>query len=261
MRLILSVMTFLVIFSTVSFAADQEQPITPERKAQFHKIIREYLLENPEILPEVAQRYQQKQQEVLQKRAEQAIKDNVQTLFKDQDSPVAGNPKGKVVLVEFFDYQCGHCKRMTPVIEALIDANKEVKIIFKELPIFGEGSAYASQMALAAQQQDKYQDLHNAFMNEPAKLSKNKVKELAATVGLDADKLESSEAMAKFQQQISNNKTLAQRLGIRGTPAFVLATNVGQPNMQVVFIPGAASSFRLQSAIDELKKISDKKSS
>lgn len=248
-RIVLSLSMAAMCLSGSVFAEAQ----AIQSKEDIQKIVKEYLLDNPEILVQVAQRYQQKQAEMQQKMAEQAIIDNAAALFQDKNSPTSGNDDAKVVMVEFFDYQCGHCKHMNSVVKSLISSNKDLQVVYKELPIFGGESLTAAKYALAANKAGQYDAVHDAFMNERTKFTSDKLDALLEKAGVDKQKLGDASELAQYNSVIDANKELAAKLGIRGTPAFVIATNVGKPTMQVKFIPGAAGLERLQSVINELK--------
>ena len=124
------------IGSPVAMAADQ---MAPEQQKEIEKIVHDYLVNNPEVLVEVSQALQQKQQQNIQQQAKTGILENADQLFSGTLA-VAGNPKGNVTLVEFFDYQCIHCKKMAPTIGELIKKDNNLRVIYKEFPIFGKSS-------------------------------------------------------------------------------------------------------------------------
>src|SRR5690606_21617073 len=116
-----------------------------------------------------------------EKEASQAIKTHFKELTQDPQSPVLGNPKGNVILVEFLDYQCGHCKSMSPVVSELIKSNKDLRVVIKELPIFGPSSNFAALAAIAStkQGQDKFQAFHKALFEAQTRFNKKFVLNLA----------------------------------------------------------------------------------
>lgn len=244
----------LMIISLLALSAPlYGNEFTAEQKAEIQKIVTNHLLDNPEILAQAAQRYQQKQMELQAKQSKDRIKQHASTIFSTKSSPSEGNPNGNIVLVEFFDYQCGHCKTMNAIINQLAKANPDLKVIYKELPIFGEDSRHASKLALAAHKMGNYKAVHNAFMSEGAKLTKDKVNEVLSKLNLNISDYEKASKDNAFSQEISQNTNVARKVGIRGTPAFIIAKNVGKPDMEIVFIPGASNLMRLQQAIDSLK--------
>lgn len=219
---------------------------SPNQVKNIQKIVRNYLIKNPEVLIEVSEALQKRQAFLAQKNAMTAIQKNRQQLFKDPKTPTAGNSAGTVYLVEFFDYQCGHCKTMGSIIESLLKQNKNVKMVFKDLPIFGGASKYAAKMALASSAQGKYYQFHNALFQAGGPLNQALIVKIAKKVGLNIAKLKKDAASPWVNKQLRANFRLAQQLKLVGTPAFVVA------NKQLTkfrFIPGATSQNNLNKQI------------
>ena len=234
--------------SPVVVAADS---MSPEQQKEVEKVIHDYLINNPEVLVEVSQALQQKQQQNVQQQAKAAISDNANELFSGKLA-VAGNPKGNVTMVEFFDYQCIHCKKMVPTINALIKKDKNLRVIYKEFPIFGKSSEVASQVALAAAMQGKYQQMHDALLNVDKRLDDKLVMDTAKSIGLNMDKLQKDMTSKAVTDQLDANRQLAEKMHLMGTPAFIIAsTPAGQFNAksEPAFIPGASSEDVLQDLI------------
>ncbi len=143
-------------------------------------------------------------------------------LLNDPASPVGGNPDGDVTLVEFFDYQCPYCKTIFPSIQALLAEDRELRYVFKEIPILGKDSVFAARAALAARRQGKYQEFHKVLMPTRGKLTETRVMRLAEKVGLDVDRLRRDMADRTIGDMIRRNLELADALGIYGTPAFIV---------------------------------------
>ena len=221
------------------------------QKKEIEKVVHDYLVANPEVLLEASQALQQKQQQNMQQQAQSAIKENTDQLFAGKTT-VLGNPKGNVTIVEFFDYQCIHCKKMSPVIEALIKKDSDLRVIYKEFPIFGKSSELASKAALAAGMQGKYQVMHHALINAGKELNEEKIMEAAKQAGLDMKKFKQDMDSKEVAAELEANRALAEKLHLMGTPAFIVAST---PNGQFKvgtepsFIPGAASEESLQELI------------
>ena len=238
-----SVMASSVVLADNSLSAEQQQEVK--------KVVHDYLVSNPEVLVEASQALQQKQQQTVQQQAKSAIFDNAKQLFSGQLA-VAGNPKGKVTLVEFFDYQCIHCKKMAPTLDALVKKDSNLRVIYKEFPIFGKSSEVASQAALAAGMQGKYLQMHNALLKVEKRLDDKVIMDTATSVGLDLNKLKKDMESQEVAQQLEANRQLAEKMHLMGTPAFVVAsTPAGQFNAKSdpSFIPGAATQEALQDLI------------
>lgn len=225
-----------------SFSSSQQQEI--------QKIVHDYLVANPEVLIEASQVLQNKEMAKAKSQAMKGITANKENLFSSPTSPTAGNMDGATIVVEFFDYQCSHCKEMQPTIEKVIGSNK-AKLIFKEFPIFGDVSSYAAQMALAAVKQHKYLEFHNALMKNSGALSSAKVEEIAKSVGLNVDQLKKDINGADIKKELSDNFNLAKALNLAGTPSFVLSNKA---MTAFDFIPGAAAAQQFQEAVDNIAK-------
>lgn len=232
-------------------AMAQEAAITDAQKTEINQIIHDYLVKNPEVLVEASQALQKKQQDVMQDQASQAILQNTADLFNDKLTTL-GNPKGNVTLVEFFDYQCIHCKKMQPVIDDLMKKDSNLKVVFKEFPIFGKSSETASRAALAAALQGKYQQMHHALITQDKRLSDEIVFKLAESVGLDMNKLKTDMQGQEVSKALEATRQLAEKLRLMGTPALVIASTPGgqfKQDSQPTFIPGAASASDLEALI------------
>lgn len=176
---------------------------------------------------------------------------NAAQLMNDSNSPVAGNPYGSVTLVEFFDYRCHHCAVMSPKVRALVAKNHDVRLVYKELPVRGEISIMAARAALAANLQGKFVAFHDALMNASEGLTEDRVMQIAASVGLNISQLKSDMNSGAIQQEISDNFTLAQSMGIIGTPAFFVA-KTSKPNAtNASFVMGSVDSSVLQGFINK----------
>lgn len=217
----------------------------------FEKKVHDYLVNNPEVLVEASQALQQKQQRNLQEQAKAAIGENANAVFSGTLA-VAGNPKGKVTLVEFFDNQCIHCKHMVPVINTLVEKNSDLRVIYKEFPIFGQDSEMASKVALAAAMQGKYTQMHDALLKLEGKLNEKVVMNAAKSLGLNMEKLKKDMDSKTVTDLLEDNRKLAEKLHLMGTPAFIVASTpngVLDAKTQPTFIPGAASEQDLQALI------------
>jgi protein-disulfide isomerase len=226
-------------------------PFSPDQKQAIEKIVHDYLVNNPEVLIEASQALQAKELSKVKSQALEGITKNKAKLFSDTMSPTAGNPNGDVILVMFFDYQCSHCKEMQPIIEKVMATHPNIKIIYKEFPIFGANSNYAAQMALAAAKQNKYVEFHNALLKVQGPLSEEKVQEVAKSVGLNVEELKKTMNDNAIKQEVSDNYELAKALNLAGTPSFVLSN---QAMTEFDFIPGAAPASVFQQALENLAK-------
>jgi protein-disulfide isomerase len=245
---LISFLSGLLFFAPVAFA---DQPgFNPDQTLEIQSIVRDYLVKNPQVIIEAVRSLQQ--QEVGQ--ARKLVLSHATELFHSSESPVLGNPKGNIVMVEFQDYQCTYCKKMEGPIAQLIKDEPNLRLIVKELPIFGPASQYAAQAALASQKQGRYQALHTALEQMSSPLSEAIILDAAKKAGIDTNRLKNDMTNKSITQELETNLTLANQLGIRGTPSYLLASNIDSPSrMKVVFIPGVASESTLKDVIKQLR--------
>ena len=218
-------------------------------------IVHDYLVKNPQVLVEASEALQQQELAKVEQKAESAIESNADTLFNSPASPTVGNKKGPVTLVEFFDYQCPHCKQMASVVEKLMQSDSDLRVVMKELPIFGGNSKEAALAALATYKTnpDKYLDLHNALMKTENPLTPKKIENIVKAQGLNWDKIEKAMKDPTLNHELQANFKLAQELGIIGTPSFVIGNQNASKKGNSAFIPGATTKQNLQKLIAKLK--------
>ena len=218
----------------------------PERRA-IERMIRDYIMNNPEVILESVQRKNAREQTANREKQRQVLADLRPGLERDPGSHVGGNPDGDVAVVEFFDYRCTYCKRFLPNLVELLRRDTNVRIVFKEYPILGPDSVRASRAALAARMQnrDLYMPFHNALMESRGTFSERRVLDIANDVGLDPDRLKRDMSSPEIEAIISRNHEQAGALGIRGTPAFVIGDRV---------IPGYVNGEQLAALIEEARE-------
>lgn len=180
----------------------------------------------------------------------------IELLFHGSNDPVSGNPQGNVTIVEFSDYQCGHCIKMATRIRDMINTktNSNVRFIFKDYPVLGPESRLAAQAALAANLQGKYIPFSHELFFTNQNLTESTILSLATKVGLDTNKLKKDMYSNRINTQINNNLALGKQLGVTGTPAFFIGTTAAKNLNGVDFILGETSEQQLQ---DELNKFKD----
>ncbi len=198
------------------------------------EVVRNYLTKNPEILVEMTTELDRRQQAEQDAQQTKAISENADALFRSDKAFAAGNPDGDVTVVEFFDYNCGFCRRARPDVVKLIENDDKVKFVAKELPIFGEDSENAAKGALAAMKQDKYFEMHQRLFTDPGKANKEKVLRIANDIGLDVPQLEADMESEEVQEALEEARELAQELGLQGTPLYLIGDRV---------IPGAPENL------------------
>jgi protein-disulfide isomerase len=245
----------LALASVTTFGAATPSPaagFNADQKTQIEQIIHDYLVNKPEVLIEASKSLQQKQMADVSSKAKDAITKNAAALFNSALAPRIGNADGDVTVVEFLDYQCGHCKTMSPVIAELVKADPKVKVVVRGLPIFGDASKSATKAVIAATKQgaDKSIKLNDALLTTTEPLNEKSILNWAKKSGLDVNKLKKDMASKEVEDQITENFRLARELGLMGTPAFVL----GNRNYsKTEFIPGATSKDDLTVLIAKLR--------
>jgi len=195
----------------------------PPVQPALDQAIEQYIRSHPEVIVQALQSLELKRQEEERIRLTQAIATNQKELLEDPASPVSGNVvDGGVTVIEFFDYRCGYCKRVAGTVTQLQKDEPGVRVVYKNFPILGDASVFAARAALAAQEQGKHQAFHEAMLATENELTKEEVFVIAERVGLDAKKLEADMHSPDWQRAIDRNSDLARRLGISGTPGFVV---------------------------------------
>ena len=226
-------------------AASAGGPFTALQKNEVRNTIREYILENPEVVVEALASVQSQRQQSAGRRRKNAVTARADQLFKSRSDPSVGNPKATVTIVEFFDYQCPYCRRMAQQLAKLNKEDPDVRIVYKEFPVFGPASTLAARAAVGAMRQGKYEEFHLALMGIRGAPSERTIFRMAERIGLDVGRLRADMNSATPQRLFQRNRQLAEELGIRGTPAFVIGDQV---------IPGVLGMDQLRTLIAEQRK-------
>lgn len=209
----------LIILNLVFFFSTNYKTSIDEDK------IVKIFLEDRSILPRILDKL-----EIIE---EQNNIKNIALYYKDlvkNDNLFLGNKNGKEIIIEFFDYNCGYCKRSFPEIMELVSENKDIKIILKELPVLGESSILASKASIASQKQDKYFEFHQELINFSGLISLIDIKKISKELGINFEQLQKDMNSDETILLINESYRLADLIGVRGTPAFIINNNL---------IPGA----------------------
>ena len=231
-------------FASVPVAAQPAPSFTPQQRAEIVAVVREALQKDPSILRDavIALQADDGHRQTQQQASTVAVL--ASQIAHTPGEPVAGNPNGKITVVEFFDVRCPFCRRMLPVVASLLHDNPDVRLVYKDLPVLGPGSVLGARALLAAQKQGGYQKLHDALMTGPRDITEDSLHTAVAKVGLDWKKIQADMQSPDVLARIDSNLALAKQLNLEGTPAYVIGTNV---------IPGAVSLTELQQAVTEAK--------
>ncbi len=195
---------------------------TPAQLGEIETIIADFLAKNPNIIMDSFKTAMAQQQKEAVVKIEKAVAENKDKIFKNKEDPIGGNVKGSQSLVVFMDPYCGYCKKFHKELTTLLNMNKDVKIIFKDIPIMGESSILAIQALLAAKEQGKYDQLQNAVFVSDKPLTKKQLSKIAASLGMDKKKFYTDMKSKAVQTQIDQTLELAKALGINGTPTLIV---------------------------------------
>ncbi|WP_295556479.1 DsbA family protein [uncultured Hyphomicrobium sp.] len=204
----------LIGANTTSFSPDQKRAI--------EGIVKDYLVENPEIFLEIQTALEKKMADQEAERTKKMVAEHAKEIYRAPNAPVAGNPDGDITVVEFFDYNCGYCKRGFAEVAKLVEQDKNVRVVFKEFPILTEGSEQAARVALASRMQGKYWEVHRDLIQTKGAVNEAVALKVAEKHGLDMVKLRVDMASPEVKAEIDRVKDLANKLGINGTPHFLV---------------------------------------
>jgi protein-disulfide isomerase len=216
------------------------------QKNEIRQIVHQYLLDHPEVLFEVQQALQDKQQKIMAAKVSTAIKDNKKEIFSDPRDLVLGNPKGDVTVVEFFDYNCTYCKHAIKDMSALIKSDPNVRFVLKDFPILGQDSVEAHKVAMAfrAIAPEKYGQFHMALLGGQAHADGKVALKVAESFGVTKQQIDKEMAAGAGQKSVKEAYQLANDLGIQGTPAYVIGNEL---------IPGAAGLDTLTEKVANMR--------
>jgi protein-disulfide isomerase len=211
-------------------AAASAQSFSDDQKQAIEGIIKDYLLKHPEVLQDAMNAMEKKQQEADAEKARSTIKDNNATLFNSPHQVVLGNPQGNITMVEFFDYNCGYCKRALPDMLTLLKTDSNIKFVLKEFPVLGEGSVEAAHVAVAVRMQDptgkKYIEFHQKLLGGRGPADKAHALAAAKDAGFDMARIEKDMNSDEVKATIDENMKLADALGVSGTPSYVVGSEL-----------------------------------
>lgn len=212
------------------------------------ELVLETIRENPEIVMDAVAIWQSRDAEAQVASQADVLARERDVLERDPNAPVLGNPDGDVTVVEFFDYNCPYCRRVKPEIEALLAADPNVRLVYREWPILGEGSVFAARAALAARKQGMYEKFHWAMMGMNGRANEASVMKIAEEVGLDTAQLRSDMKAPEVAEHIQTSMRLTQALGFNGTPSFVIGN---------ALVPGMVKLDRLRALVEDARHPED----
>lgn len=229
-------------------AMAQSAVFTDQQRQAIGEIVKDYLLKNPEVLTEVITELEKRQAEAQRVAQASALKETSPLLLNASHSYVVGNPSGDVTLVEFFDYNCGYCKRALGDLRTLLKSDPKLRVVLKDFPVLGPDSVEASRVSLAAKNQlqgDKLLDFHVKLMDSKGRVNGERAMAVAKDMGLDMARLQKDLESAEIRSALQENMGLGDKLGLTGTPAFVIGDAV---------IPGAVGLDPLKQVVASVRK-------
>lgn len=203
------------VFSTSSFSEEKLS------KEELYEHIYEYIMENPEVILESVDRLRKRMQEDSEV-DEKFLEDNFIQMANNPSIPFMGSSKPEVTIIEFFDYNCGYCKKSLDAVSELLRSEFNLKVSFRDYPILAPSSRIAAKAALAAKEQGKYFLLHSALMSIQGGLDEDIIFSVASELSIDVNKLKEDMNSAEIDEILMENEKLATKLNIRGTPTFII---------------------------------------
>jgi len=203
--------------------------MTPAEKDTFRAEVRQYLLENPEVIVDAMQVLQDRKAQAAEQADVAMLQSNAEAIFKDPASWVGGNPDGTVTIVEFMDYRCGYCRKAYGEVEDLVKTDGNIRFVVKEFPILGDDSLISSKFAIAMRMlhgDDAYKAAHDGLIGLRGSPDAETLARLAASLGFDAAELTAKMQSPEVMAVIQANHALAGQLNITGTPTFVIGNQL-----------------------------------
>jgi protein-disulfide isomerase len=219
-----------LVLALPAAALAQAQSFSGDQRREIERIVKDYLLSNPELLQDVMNELEKRQAAAEAEKHRASVKQYGAALFSSPRQVTLGNPQGDVTVVEFFDYNCSYCKRAMNDMLDLLKSDAKLKFVLKEFPVLGEGSIQAAQVAAAVRMQDKsgkkYLEFHQKLLNGRGQADRARALAAAKDVGLDMARLEKDMASDEVKATLEESFKLAEALGLNGTPSYVVGSDV-----------------------------------
>lgn len=215
----------LLATTALPVAAFDLSAMSEAERAAFGEAVRDYLMENPEVILEAVNSLEERQRAEQAEADDMLVQVNAEEIFDDGFSWVGGNPEGDITVVEFLDYRCGYCRRAHPEVSELIESDGNIRYVVKEFPILGPDSEASSRFAVATKQlfgDAAYKAVSDALMELKASADDATLRRLAESLDLDADAILERMDDPQVTEVLVRTRSLAQRLQISGTPTFVM---------------------------------------
>jgi len=210
-------------------APSRAQTFSDTQRSEIEKIIKQYLIAHPEVLEEASSELEKRKQAAEAEKAKTEIASHAQTLFYSPRQVTIGNTKGDVTLVEFFDYNCGYCKRALADLTTIMKQDPKLRVVLKEFPVLGPGSVEAAKVAVAVRMQDsgnKYFDFHLRLLGGRGQADQARALQAAKEAGFDMARIQKDMNSDEVKASIEENMKLAEALSLNGTPSYVIGQEV-----------------------------------
>jgi protein-disulfide isomerase len=221
---------FVAMLAIATSPASRADEFSASQRGEVERIVREYLVAHPEVIQEAMAELEKRQSAAESEKHKAAVKQYSQALYASPRQVVLGNPDGNVTFVEFFDYNCGYCKRAMDDMLTLLKDDPKLKVVLKEFPVLGPGSVEAAQVAVAVRMQDKtgkkYLEFHQKLLGGRGQADKARALAVAKDIGLDMGRLDKDLASAEVKATLQESFKLAEALGLNGTPSYVIGDDV-----------------------------------
>ena len=240
--------TALTLATALPVMAEGLTNMTDAEREVFRAEVRAYLLDNPEVLIEVMNELELRDQAAAAERDKQILAEQSEAIFNDPASWVGGNPEGDITVVEFLDYRCGYCRKAWQEVDQLVEGDGNIRFVIKEFPILGEQSVLSSRFAIAVLQlhgNEAYKQAHDALLSLRADATPEALERVAADLGLDAAPLMERMNAPEVTKVIEDNHRLAQIMEVSGTPTFVVGGTM---------VRGYVPLEAMQQIVDEQRK-------
>jgi protein-disulfide isomerase len=218
------------------------------QKSEIEKIVREYLVNNPELLRDAQAELERRQKDEENQARKKIVTEQAGTLYSSNYQATVGNPNGKVTIVEFFDYNCGYCKRALEDMTRLMKSEPDLKIVLKDFPVLGPGSIEAAKIASAVRNQfkgDRFWEYHLRLLGSHGPVGKAQALAVAKELGADMDRVAKESETADTRKGIEESMQLADALSLTGTPSFVVGSDI---------VVGAVGYDELKNKIGNIRK-------
>jgi protein-disulfide isomerase len=229
-------------------SAEDTSAFSDRQKDAIGQIVRDYLLNNPEILQEVMGELEKRQAASQRAAQAAALKENHASLYNAPNSIGVGSPQADVTMIEFFDYNCGYCKKALADVRSLLKGDAKLRLVLKDFPVLGPDSVEASRVALAVKNQiqgDKLFDYHVRLMESRGRVNGERALAVAREMGLDIARIQKDMESADVKATLQENVALGDKLGLSGTPAFIIGSEI---------IPGAVGADPLRQVVASVRQ-------